>query len=187
MKDAAWLTREWVSRLVVGEGLCPFAHPVMQQLRIEVCELEDLNRVTARFMELLGEVADADPAQLPTALFVAPNVTPDFDEYWNWAMICDELLFQMGYEGQLQVATFHPNYRFEGEAPDDASNLTNRSPFPMLHIIREADIEKALESVEFPERIPERNQRHMRRLGTDGLLALMPELADTAIFRKTLP
>lgn len=183
MQDVAWLTREWVTRLVVGEGLCPFAHPVMPKLRIDVCELTDLNKVTEQFMDLLAEVAAADPVELPTALFVAPAVTPTFDEYWNWAVMCDELLFQMGYEGQLQVATFHPRYQFQGESVDDASNFTNRSPFPTLHIIREADIEAAVASVQFPERIPQRNQRHMRRLGKEGLLALMPELADTAIFR----
>lgn len=182
--DAGWLTREWVSRLVVGEGLCPFAHPVMQGLRIDVCEDRDLNRVTARFMDLLTEVAEADPAQLPTALFVTPRVLKSFDEYWNWSLICDELLAQMGYEGLLQLATFHPHYQFDGEDADDASNFTNRSPFPMLHIIREDDIENALASVSFPEKIPERNQRHMRRLGREGLLQLMPELADTAIFRS---
>jgi len=180
----AELTRLWVSRLVVGEGLCPFAHPVMDSLAIRVDESDDLNKVTESFMTLLAEVADADPAELPTALFVVPNTLQDFDEYWNWAMICDQLLQQMGHEGVIQLATFHPHYCFEGEDEDDLSNFTNRSPFPMLHLIREADIEAALASVAHPEKIPERNQRHMRRIGIEGLLGLMPELKATAVIRK---
>ncbi|MFL0807405.1 MAG: DUF1415 domain-containing protein [Oceanobacter sp.] len=185
MMNAEQLTREWVTRLVVGEGLCPFAHPVLSGLMIEVCDSTDLDQITRQFMTLLQQVAEADPAELPTALFVVPEVLQSFDEYWNWSLICEQLSAQMGYEGLLQLATFHPHYHFEGEEADDASHFTNRSPFPMLHIIREADIEAALASVPFPERIPERNQKHMRRLGTQGLLTLMPALADTAVFRDS--
>ena len=181
--NAEQLTREWVTRLVVGEGLCPFASPVLSGLRIEVCDSHDLDQVTRSFMALVEQMALAAPAELPTALFVAPNVLQDFDEYWNWSMICEELSAQMGHEGDLQIATFHPLYRFEGEDDHDPSHYTNRSPFPMLHIIREADIEAALASVAFPERIPERNQKHMRRLGLKGLLELMPSLKDTAVFK----
>lgn len=133
---------------------------------------------------MLQQVADADPQQLPTALFVTPNALDDFDEYWNWSLICDNLLVQMGHEGLLQLATFHPDYLFEGEDEDDMSHFTNRSPFPMLHIIREDDIENALASVRHPERIPERNRQHMRRLGKEGLVQRMPALAQSRLFRK---
>lgn len=182
--NAEQLTREWVTRLVVGEGLCPFASPVLSGLMIEVCHSDDLDQVTQSFMALLEQVAKADVEALPTALFVVPNALQTFDEYWNWSLICEELSAQMGHEGVLQLATFHPHYCFEGEDEEDASNFTNRSPFPMLHIIREADIEMALASVNFPERIPERNQKHMRRMGVKGLLQLMPSLKDTAVFRR---
>ena len=181
MTDAATLTRRWVELLVVGEGLCPFAEPVMPGLRIDVCEHPDLDQATAEFMDLLTEVARADADALPTALFVVPGLVKEFDEYWNWSLICEQLLVQMGYEGLLQLATFHPNYCFDGEPLDDPGNFTNRSPFPMLHIIREAHIEQALASVPFPERIPVRNQKHLRRLGIQGVLALMPALVDTAV------
>ncbi|MGB1092119.1 MAG: DUF1415 domain-containing protein [Oceanobacter sp.] len=183
-EQVSHLTRLWVERLVVGEGLCPFAHPIMPLLQIRVCHGDDLDHITAEFMRVLSEVAEADPNQLPTLLFVVPDALASFDEYWNWAMICEELLDQMGYSGLLQLATFHPHYLFEGEAPEDASNFSNRSPFPMLHLIREDDIETALASVAHPERIPERNQRHMRRLGEVGLKQLIPELHESEIFRK---
>ncbi len=88
----------------------------------------------------------------------------------------------MGYEGVLQLATFHPHYIFAGEDDDDMSHYSNRSPYPMLHIIREADIEQALATIEYPERIPERNQRHLRRLGREGLLNVMPSLAKSRVF-----
>lgn len=174
--SASQLTRLWVERLVVGEGLCPFAHPVMAGLAIRCSDSQDLNRITKAFTDLLTEVAEATPKQLPTALFVVPHQLADFDEYWNWSYVCEQLLIQMGYEGLLQLATFHPEYRFDGEDENDASHFTNRSPFPMLHIIREADIERALASVDHPERIPERNQRHMRRMGVARIAACLPEL-----------
>src|SRR5690606_1601546 len=79
--------------------------------------------------------------------------------------------------------TFHPQYLFEGEDEDDMSHFTNRSPYPMLHIIREDDMEQALASVRFPERIPERNREHIRRLGKEGLLQLMPALAQSRLFQ----
>ena len=168
-------------RLVVGEGLCPFASPVMDTLNITVSTATDDRTVTAEYMSLLQQVAEASPEELPTALFVTPELFSDFEEYWNWFLICDDLLVQMGYEGLLQLATFHPHYEFEGEDPDDMSHFTNRSPYPMLHIIREKDIEEALTQVKFPERIPQRNRQHMRRIGRAGLLAIMPALADTDV------
>lgn len=179
---AEQLTREWVKQLVIGEGLCPFAHPVFDRMPIHVSAENDLERVTQALMDLLQQMAEADPNELPTALFVSTHCLHDFHEYWHWVEICERLLQQMGYEGVLQLATFHPNYVFAGEDEDDMSHYTNRSPFPMLHIIREADIEQALATIEYPERIPERNQRHLRRLGREGLLKVMPSLAKSRVF-----
>tara|TARA_B100001109_G_scaffold246056_1_gene234381 strand:+ start:28917 stop:29444 length:528 start_codon:yes stop_codon:yes gene_type:complete len=167
----------------VGEGLCPFAHPVLDSLRIDVCDSTDPEQVTMVFMALLREVAEAEPDTLPTALLVIPGLFDDFDDYWNWSLICDNLLVQMGYEGLLQLATFHPHYLFDGENAADMSHFTNRSPYPMLHIIREADIEEALASVAEPDKIPQRNRRHMRRLGKQGLLQKMPALAQSRLFQ----
>ncbi len=172
---------------MIGEGLCPFASPVFSRMHTEVYSGNDANEATSGFMDLLQKVAEADPDELPTALFVTPRLFSDFDAYWNWFLVCDNLLVQLGYEGRLQLATFHPHYVFEGEEEDDLSHYTNRSPYPMLHIIREDDIEEALASVRYPERIPERNRQHMRRLGRAGLLAKMPELADTPVFESEEP
>ena len=86
---------------MIGEGLCPFAHPVFSTMLIDVSNSDDLETVTAEFMTLLQNVAEADSEQIPTALFVTPNVLNCFDEFWNWVGICDNLLFQMGYELSL--------------------------------------------------------------------------------------
>lgn len=178
------LTHLWVEKLVVGEGLCPFAQPVMEKLHIEECSSQDLEQVTRAFLSLLNEVQLADDEELPTALLIVTQALSDFDDYLDWLFLCEDLLEQSGLEGDIQLASFHPHYEFEGEAADDMTNYSNRSPFPMLHFIRENHISEALKTVTKPEAIPERNKRHMRRLGREGLLQLMPELATSAIFIK---
>ena len=171
------LTREWVRQIVIGEGLCPFAAPVFDQLLIEANLSEDENELTEALMVLMQRLVSTPATEMPTALFVTPAAFQDFDRYWNWYDICDRLLAGMGFEGVIQLASFHPHYRFEGEDEGDISHYSNRSPYPMIHIIREQDIDQALASVSQPERIPERNRRHLRRLGYQGLLMAMPALA----------
>ena len=178
------LTHLWVQKLVVGEGLCPFAHPVMEKLHIEESTSQDLKVVTRAFLSLLNEMQLADEDDLPTALFIVTAALADFDDYLDWLFLCEELLEQSGLEGDIQLASFHPHYEFEGEEAEAMTNYSNRSPFPMIHFIRENHISEALKTVTKPEAIPERNKRHMQRLGKEGLLSLMPELADSAIFVK---
>ncbi len=178
------LTRIWVEKLVVGEGLCPFAHPIMDKLHIEECKSQDLEQITRAFLSLLNEMQLADDEDLPTALFIVPQALADFDDYLDWLFLCEDLLEQSGLEGDIQLASFHPHYEFEGEDAESMTNYSNRSPFPMIHFIRENHISEALKTVTKPEAIPERNKRHMQRLGREGLLQLMPELADSAIFVK---
>ncbi len=178
------LTRLWVEKLVVGEGLCPFAHPVMDKLHIEECTSQDLEQITRGFLSLLNEMQLADDNDLPTALFIVTQALSDFDDYLDWLFLCEDLLEQAGLAGDIQLASFHPHYEFEGEAAEAMTNYSNRSPFPMIHFIRENHISEALKTVTKPEAIPERNKRHMERLGKEGLLNLMPELAKSAIFVK---
>ena len=156
----------------------------MQNLLIEVCDHSQLEPLTESFLALLLNMANTSEAQMPTALFVSNSeLLLDFDDYLDWLALCEELLEQAGLQGDIQLASFHPQYQFEDEPDDDMSHYSNRSPFPMLHLIRENHISDALATVTRPEVIPERNKRHMRRLGRDGLLQLMPELRHTAVFR----
>lgn len=178
------LTRLWVEKLVVGEGLCPFAHPIMDKLHIEECTSQDIEQISRGFLSLLNEMQLADEDDLPTALYIVSNALTDFDDYLDWLFLCEDLLEQAGLEGEIQLASFHPDYEFEGEEAEAMTNYSNRSPFPMIHFIRENHISEALKTVTKPEAIPERNKRHMQRLGKEGLLNLMPELADSAIFVK---
>jgi hypothetical protein len=178
------LTRLWVEKLVVGEGLCPFALPIMDKLHIEECKSQDLEHITRAFLSLLNEMQLADDDDLPTALFIVTQALADFDDYLDWLFLCEDLLEQAGLEGDIQLASFHPHYEFEGEEAESMTNYSNRSPFPMIHFIRENHISEALKTVTKPEAIPKRNKRHMQRLGKEGLLQLMPELAGSAIFVK---
>lgn len=178
------LTRVWVEKLVVGEGLCPFAHPIMDRLHIEECKSQDIDQITRAFLSLLNEMQLADDEDLPTALFIVTQALAGFDDYLDWLFLCEDLLEQSGLEGDIQLASFHPHYEFEGEDAASMTNYSNRSPFPMIHFIRENHISEALKTVTKPEAIPERNKRHMERLGKEGLLQLMPELAESAIFVK---
>jgi hypothetical protein len=178
------LTHLWVNKLVVGEGLCPFAQPVMKDLHIEESRSQNLEQVTRAFLSLLNEMQLADDQDLPTALFIVTEALADFDDYLDWLFLCEDLLEHAGLEGDIQLASFHPLYEFEGEDAEAMTNYSNRSPFPMIHFIRENHISEALKTVTKPEAIPERNKRHMQRLGRKGLLNLMPELADSAIFVK---
>ena len=176
-QEIAAETREWVKSVVIGEGLCPFAKPVLDSLHIEVSLTENDNLLTEQLMNLMARMVDTPATELPTALFVVARALDHFDQYWNWFDICDRLNSQMGYEGIIQLASFHPRYVFEGESESDMSHFTNRSPFPMVHLIREEDIDQTLNGVAFPERIPERNRPHMRKLGRQGLIEVMPSLA----------
>ena len=175
-------TRLWVERLVVGENLCPFARPVMDTLKIVESQGEHIEPITLDFLALLDEVQSSDDALIPTALLVIAKALGDFEDYLDWLSMCEELLIEAGLEGVIQLAGFHPQYVFADEDAEDLSHYTNRSPFPMIHLIREAHINDALSTVTRPEAIPERNKRHISRLGRQGLLNLMPELANSAIF-----
>jgi len=178
------ITHEWVTKLVVGENLCPFAAPVMPALHIESYDGTSEEELTQTLEALLKQVAESSEETLPTALLIAPNMLESFADYWDWFEQAEDLLESLKLEGILQLASFHPQYQFADELDDDISHFTNRSPYPMVHVIREQHITQALASVNKPEAIPERNKKHMRRLGIEGLLSIMPALAETPVMKK---
>lgn len=114
----------------------------------------------------------ADPAQLETALLIHPWVLNDFIEYNEFLDVCDALVAELGLEGELQVASFHPHYQFADTQPDDIANYTNRSPYPMLHVLRESSVERAVAAVGNTDEIYLRNIRTLRQLGHTGWQAL---------------
>jgi hypothetical protein len=118
---------------------------------------------------------DSDPEAIDTTLFVTPHAFADFSEYNDALFFADRLLNDMGLAGELQIASFHPHYQFEGTQPDDIDNYTNRAPYPTFHLIREASIDRAVAAFPDAADIYERNIETLRRLGHDGFAAWMKE------------
>lgn len=168
-------TRHWLTRAVIGLNLCPFAKSVhvKGQIRYSISEASDLEGVLADLEIELRTLADADPEQLDTTLLILPHALADFLEYNDALHFADVLLAQLRLEGTLQIASFHPHYQSEGTEPDDIENYTNRAPYPILHLLREASIERAVDAFPDAADIYERNQETLRHLGLDGWRAWM--------------
>lgn len=173
--DAALATRRWIEQLVVGENLCPFAAPVLRDelLRIVVCDSADEVAQMRALLRELDRLQSVPEDELATTIVVYPAGLDDFDDYLDFLAVAEHLLEEAGLDGTLQIASFHPDYCFDGIAPDDVSNYTNRSPYPMLHLLREDMLERALRHFPQPESIPERNVERMRELGIEHLRRLL--------------
>jgi hypothetical protein len=169
--QAVAATRRWVEVFVVGEGLCPFAEAPFRADRILYCAsmAPDLDGVYQDFLRLLQAVFDDGGERWETALLIAPVALHDFDDYLDALAVIEAAVDEAGLAGEFQVASFHPAYRFDGVDAEDPANYSNRSPFPMFHLIREAGLSRALDGVAQPERIPQRNVRHLRALGLEGI------------------
>lgn len=170
-------TRKWVERAVIGLNLCPFAQAVHEAGRVRLVATsvrnpEALIDVLATELERL---AAADPDEIETTLIIHPHVLPDFLDYNEFLDVADALVEEMGLEGVIQVASFHPRYQFEGTAPDDIGNYTNRSPYPALHLLREDSVERAVATHPDVDSIPRRNVATLEKLGLDGWNELMDE------------
>jgi hypothetical protein len=170
-------TRAWVDRAVIGLNLCPFARAVQVkgQVRYVVSEATDAEALVAALCDALQHLADADPDAVDTTLLIHPRVLTDFDDYNDFLDVAEAALEALGLEGVLQVASFHPDYRFAGTEADDITNATNRSPYPTLHLLREASIDKAVAASPEAEAIYERNQATLRALGATGWAALQAD------------
>ncbi|MFC5431849.1 DUF1415 domain-containing protein [Paraburkholderia denitrificans] len=163
-------TRHWLTRAVIGLNLCPFAKSVQvkQQIRYAISEATDLEGVLTDLEVELKTLDAADPEQLDTTLLILPHALADFADFNDATWFADRLLEQLRLEGTLQIASFHPQYQFAGTAPDDIENYTNRAPYPILHLLREASIERAVEAFPDAADIYERNMETLRRLGLQG-------------------
>ncbi len=167
-------TRRWLERIVVGLNLCPFAASPFKRERIayRVSEGTTLESVYRDVLAAADELLNGDPSEIETTLVIAPNALHTFDEYLDALALIEQALGQAGLDGILQIASFHPDYCFDGVAQDDPANHTNRSPHPTFHLIREAGLAAALESYPDAEGIPERNVELLRKLGIDEIRRL---------------
>ncbi len=163
-------TRRWLEKAVIGLDLCPFAKPVYarDQIRFVVTEAEAPEELLADLIDELQTLAAAEPEEIETTLLIHPRVLNDFLDYNDFLGVAEETVADLGLEGVLQVASFHPDYQFAGTEPDDVTNYTNRSPYPTLHLLREASVERAVAAVPDAAEIYERNIETLRRLGVEG-------------------
>jgi len=163
-------TQKWLLEAVVGLNLCPFAKSVVvkDMVRYRVCASSLPADLLTMLREELQYLAEADPNKLDTTLLIAPNVLPDFLDFNDFLADCDDVLMDLGLDGMLQVADFHPQYQFGGTDVDDVENFTNRTPYPTLHLLREASIDKAVAAYPDAAMIFERNIEMLQQLGHAG-------------------
>jgi len=163
-------TRAWVERAVIGLNLCPFAKApqVKGLVRYVESEATDPAALLSDLMSELQRLAKTSADKLETTLLVHPQVFNDFADFNDFLGVAEDAVADMGLEGVIQVASFHPDYRFEGTTADDITNATNRSPHPTLHLIREDSIDRAVAAFPEAETIYEANMATMERLGAKG-------------------
>lgn len=171
-------TRQWVENVVVGQNLCPFAAPVVRQniIHYALSQARDDETVLQDFLLELDRLQQTDESQLSTTLVIYPHAFEDFDHYLDLLSVMEALLEQAGLDGVFQLASFHPQYLFDGVDADDRSHWTNRAPYATVHIIREGEMSRALAHYKHPEQIPERNMQLLREMSDEQARVLYPHL-----------
>ena len=179
--NAISVTRHWLEHAVIGLNLCPFAKAVQvkQQIRWVESAARDAQGLLDDLVSEMQFLAEADPEAVDTTLLIHPNVLTDFLDYNDFLEIADAAVEELGLDGVLQVASFHPDYQFEGTSPGDVENFSNRSPYPMLHLLREDSIARAVAAYPDAAAIYERNIETLRQLGAHGWRLLMANTNST--------
>lgn len=167
-------TRLWLERAVIGQNLCPFAKAVhvKQQIRWVVSQATDEQELMDDLVSELQLLAQTDATKIDTTLLIHPHVLTDFLDYNDFLELAESAVAELDLEGELQVASFHPDYQFADVAADDISHATNRSPFPTLHLLREASIDRAVAAFPDADSLVERNIATLQQLGESGWHAL---------------
>ena len=170
-------TRHWLTRAVIGLNLCPFAKAVYvkDQIRYAVSEAHTFEDVLTDIETELKHLANTDPEKTDTTLLIVPHALADFADYNDALHFADTLLRQLKLEGELQIASFHPNYQFDDAEPDDIENFSNRAPYPIFHLLREASIERAVETYPDTDEIYQKNIDTLHQLGLAGWKKLFIE------------
>lgn len=169
---------QWLNDVVIGLNLCPFAAKPQRnkQIKIFVSEASQEEALLEDILLQLIELSNTEPEKLETTLVVVPNMLDDFWDYNLFIDWVEGLIKQQNWEGIFQVATFHPDYCFGGAEPEDDENLTNRSPYPIFHLIREESMEKVLKHYPDPESIPDTNIARVSALSEEERKTLFPYL-----------
>jgi len=170
--------RQWIDSFVVSLNLCPFAKRELDKDRVRFV-VSDAITEQGLLLDLGAELDLLEQnASIATTLLIHPRVLQNFYEYNQFLDYAEALLQQLELDGVYQIASVHPDYQFGGTEPDDAENYTNRSPFPVLHLLREESLDRVLESTEYAEQIPIRNIKLMNSMGTTELSALLKACFD---------
>jgi hypothetical protein len=167
-------TRRWLERAVIGLNLCPFAKAVhvKEQVHYAVSAAADSAGVLADLGAELDALVAADPQVRETTLLIVPHCLQDFLDFNDFLGRAERALRRRRLEGIIQLASFHPRFQFAGTGEDDITNFTNRSPYPIVHLLREASIDRAVEAFPQAETIYETNMETLRRIGIEGWNAL---------------
>jgi len=164
----------WLESVVIGQNLCPFAkHPYINKTVEIVISLEqDFEALIEVFATELERLEQYDAKVLESTLLVLPNATPLFEDYLDLLALANEFVVLKGWEGRYQIASFHPLYQFDGTDSDSRENYTNRAPYPVLHLLREESVSKAVDSHPDVDSIPERNIEWLNALSDDDFKRL---------------
>ncbi len=167
-------TKLWLAGTVIKLNLCPFAKAVhlKNQIRYQVSSAKSAQELLHDLIAELKFFVAANADAIETSLLIHPNALLNFLDYNDFLDLTDAALEELDLLGVVQIASFHPDYQFEGTKPDDVENFTNRSPYPMLHLLREASVEKAVASYPDPENIPARNIENLKTLSPQKLKVL---------------
>ena len=179
-------TQRWIERAVIGLNLCPFAKAVhvKNQIRYVVSSATTPEALLQHLINELELLAETSAEKIDTTLLIHPQVLGDFLDYNDFLEVADETLEELDLAGELQIASMHPQYQFADTQPDDMENFTNRSPYPTLHLLREASVDKAVEAFPEAEQIFEKNIATMNKLGHEGWDKLWLDAANEASFTK---
>ncbi len=168
----------WLEQFVVGLNVCPFARPVVssEALRVVVCDATQYRDITAAFMTELDLIQGSSESMVATTLIAIPYALRDFEEYLDFIDDAESLLEEVGLSGVIQLASFHPDYQFEGEPLESAGHYTNRAPFPLIHFLREEMVTRALDQFPDPEQIPQRNIQTLEAMGVAAIEQMLKDL-----------
>jgi len=165
------LVRKWLEQVVVGLNLCPFARGPWSrgEIRLVVCPAREDSGILECLEAELQHLADTPRSEAETTVIILTAALGDFLDYNDFLGLAEERLVERDWEGVFQLASFHPHYQFDGTQPDDVENLTNRAPYPLLHLLREESVSEAVDSTPDPDEIPRRNIARMQSLTTNEI------------------
>jgi hypothetical protein len=173
--DVIQQTQHWIASVVIGLNLCPFAQRVFQsgQIRYHVTTTDDQEELLQSLTRELQALAAGTNPGIETTLLIHPNVLNHFLDYVDFLVLADQQIRRLQLQGIIQLASFHPQYQFAEAEPDAVENYTNRSPYPMLHLLREESISKVASDPDKLLEIPKRNRQTMMQLGRERLEAML--------------